>query len=91
MLSHRNRPVAEALQVAQHQDLHQMARVKAGGRAVIADIAGDNPLVQTLVQRLNIRTLGDEAPVVEVGEKLGLVARHGLGALYEAKGSPRRG
>ena len=46
----RDRPMAGALQVAQHHDLTQMADMQAVGGAVVADIGGDGPVGGQRVQ-----------------------------------------
>lgn len=82
----RQRLVAGELEAAQHQLAHQMPDVQAVRGRIEAAVERDRPLGEPLAQAVEIRAVGDQVAVFEVGDQV-----HGAGdeAPGERRANPR--
>ena len=57
-----------------HHNLDQAARVERLGSRIEADIGGNNALRSLLIEALKVRTLRDEAALVQYLEEIGIIS-----------------
>ena len=72
-----DRLVPAFLEQPQQHDADQAADVQTVRRAIVADITGDAPVAEALIERLEIGALMDEAAFDRSRKKRGARCRHG--------------